>query len=63
MECSICNKEIILKPSASERARKYGSKPRDYTELFPVRLRKLTALSGGIPREHCYAHQDSQIGK
>lgn len=34
MKCSICNKEIILTPSASERAKKYGGKPSDYTALF-----------------------------
>ena len=34
MKCSICNKNIVLVPSAAERARKYGGKPRDYTKLF-----------------------------
>lgn len=34
MKCSICNKEIILNPSASDRAKKYGGKPSDYTALF-----------------------------
>ena len=32
--CDICNKPIILSPSASERAEKYGGKPSDYLELF-----------------------------
>lgn len=32
--CSICNKEIILTPSAHERAKKFGGKPSDYTKLF-----------------------------
>ena len=34
MKCSICNKNIVLVPSAAERARKYGGKPGDYTKLF-----------------------------
>lgn len=33
-KCTICNKEIILTPSAAERAAKYGGKPSDYTRLF-----------------------------
>lgn len=35
MNCTICNKPVVLVPSASERARKYGGKPSDYTKLFP----------------------------
>jgi len=34
--CTICNKPIILKPSATERAKKFGGKPSDYTKLFKV---------------------------
>ena len=34
MKCTICNKPIILVPSAKERAQKYGGKPSDYTRLF-----------------------------
>lgn len=34
MNCSICNKPVILIPSANERAKKYGGKPSDYTRLF-----------------------------
>lgn len=34
MNCSICGKKIILVPSAKERAKRYGGKPRDYTKLF-----------------------------
>lgn len=34
MNCTICGKRIVLKPSAAERARKYGGKPSDYTRLF-----------------------------
>lgn len=33
-KCTICNKEIILSPSAEERAKKYGGKASDYTKLF-----------------------------
>lgn len=34
MKCTICNKPIVLVPSASERAARYGGKPSDYTKLF-----------------------------
>ncbi len=33
-KCTICGKEIVLNPSATERAKKYGGKPSDYTNLF-----------------------------
>jgi len=34
MKCRICNTEIVLVPSAAERARNLGGKPSDYTKLF-----------------------------
>lgn len=34
MKCTICGKPVLLVPSAKERAKKYGGKPSDYTELF-----------------------------
>ena len=34
MKCTICNKPIVLVPSASERAKKNGGKASDYTKLF-----------------------------
>lgn len=34
MNCTICKKPIVLQPSASERAAKFGGKPSDYTKLF-----------------------------
>lgn len=34
MNCTICNKPITLTPSASERERKNGGKPSDYTAMF-----------------------------
>ena len=34
MNCSICSKPIVLVPSATERAKKYGGKPSDYIRLF-----------------------------
>lgn len=36
MKCKLCHKEIILVPSAAERARKCGGTPADYTRLFTV---------------------------
>ncbi len=34
MNCSICGKPIVLVPSASERAEKFGGKASDYTAAF-----------------------------
>ena len=34
MRCSICNQEIILIPSAEERAKKYGGTSEFYRKLF-----------------------------
>lgn len=37
MKCTICGQEVILVPSATERARKYGDHPASYyTLLFPT---------------------------
>lgn len=33
-KCKICGKEIVLVPSAEERARKSGGKAQDYIKLF-----------------------------
>lgn len=35
-KCTICKKEIVLVPSASERAAKFGGKASDYTKMFTV---------------------------
>lgn len=35
MKCTICKEEVVLVPSARERAQRYGGKPADYTRLFP----------------------------
>lgn len=35
MNCSYCNKPVVLVPSAQERAAKFGGRPSDYTALFP----------------------------
>jgi hypothetical protein len=32
--CGHCGKKIVLIPSASERAKKYGGKPSDYVKMF-----------------------------
>lgn len=34
MKCTMCGEEIVLVPSAKERAEKYGGRPGDYTKLF-----------------------------
>lgn len=34
MKCSICNKPIVLVPSAKQRAEKFGGKSSDYSKLF-----------------------------
>jgi hypothetical protein len=43
MDCSICNKPIILVPSAKERAAKFGGKPSDYTKIFTAHAECLIA--------------------
>lgn len=34
MTCSICGKPVYLRPSATERAHKFGGQPSDYKRLF-----------------------------
>ena len=34
MNCLHCHKQIVLVPSATERARNYGGEPKDYSALF-----------------------------
>lgn len=34
MKCTLCNKPIVLVPSAAERASKFGGTASDYTNLF-----------------------------
>lgn len=34
MKCSICGEEIVLSPSAKERAERYGGAASHYTRLF-----------------------------
>ena len=36
MNCTHCNKPIVLVPSATERAAKYGNTPAFYTRLFTM---------------------------
>ena len=36
MNCEVCRKEIVLVPSATERARRCGGRAADYTKLFTV---------------------------
>ena len=36
MKCSYCGQPIVLVPSATERAQKYGGKPIDYINLFTM---------------------------
>jgi hypothetical protein len=33
--CSICGKEVVLYPSANERAKKCGGTAQDYINMFP----------------------------
>jgi len=60
MKCRICNTEIVLVPSAAERARKLGGKPSDYTKLFTVHdkcaLAERARLTGNLIAEHYPKH-------
>lgn len=35
MNCTLCDKPVVLHPTAAQRAERYGGTPRDYTILFP----------------------------
>lgn len=35
MNCTICDKPVVLHPTAAQRAERYGGTPRDYIVLFP----------------------------
>lgn len=35
MNCTICDRPVVLHPTAAQRAERYGGTPRDYTILFP----------------------------
>jgi hypothetical protein len=39
MNCTHCNKKIVLVPSARERAAKFGGTPASYTKLFTMHAR------------------------
>ena len=41
--CPHCNKPVVLVPSATERAKKFGGKPSDYTNLFPAHAKCIIA--------------------
>ena len=34
MNCTICKEKIVLVPSATERAKKFGGKASDYVKVF-----------------------------
>jgi hypothetical protein len=36
MNCTHCGKPVVLVPSATERAQRYGGTPNDYVKLFPI---------------------------
>jgi hypothetical protein len=42
VNCSICGKKIVLVPSASERAKRYGGRASDYTALFTYHAQCMT---------------------
>lgn len=35
MNCTLCDKPVVLHPTAAQRAERYGGTPRDYIILFP----------------------------
>ena len=35
MNCTLCDRPVVLHPTAAQRAERYGGTPRDYTLLFP----------------------------
>ena len=35
MNCTLCDKPVVLHPTAAQRSARYGGTPRDYIILFP----------------------------
>lgn len=54
--CTICSKPIVLVPSATERAKKYGETPNHYTTLFTAHtkctLAKRAADTSALIKSH-----------
>lgn len=42
-KCTICGKDIVLMPSAADRAKRYGETPAYYSSLFTVHSHCLIA--------------------
>ena len=67
MNCRICNKAIVLVPSARERAAKFGGTPEFYTRLFTthgscqVAQRSLDAVETMRRQQHLSTNQKGKI--
>ena len=67
MNCRICNKAIVLVPSARERAAKFGGTPEFYTRLFTthgscqVAQRSLDAVETMRRQQHLPTNQKGKI--
>ena len=56
MNCTHCNKPITLVPSATERAKKSGGNPSDYTRLFTAHSECQVKAWYKIPKPAPKAH-------
>ena len=67
MNCRICNKAIVLVPSARERAAKFGGTPEFYTRLFTthgscqVAQRSLDAVETMRRQQHLPTNQKEKM--
>ena len=65
MKCNICHKEVVLVPSAAERAAKYGGKAADYAALFPAHaqciLDKRAAEVSALTRRRNQEYEARQV--
>jgi hypothetical protein len=65
MKCTICSKEVVLIPSARERAAKHGGKPADYTKLFTTHaecaIAKYNDETLALMRQIRQQHEESRV--
>ncbi len=63
MNCTICKKPIVLVPSASERAKKFGGKPSDYIKLFREHAECTLAKRAADTSAHMQRLKDQHAAK
>lgn len=63
--CTYCQQPIVLTPSATERARKFGGKPSDYSRQFTAhsecQIKARTQASTDLVRSICRERASSRL--